>query len=465
MDRKNFILSGWIILVLLTGCSTPPHAKLPKPRPLGGNLQTPAASHLPDKPSPLPGETQEPNEVITLCQALGLALLKNPELASFSWEVRAQEARSLQASLLPNPAIGMEVENLAGSGAHKKISTAESTIQLSQLLELGAKRSKRYRLSELERELAGWDYETKRLDVFTKTTIAFINLLAAQKRLQLEEEAFLLAEQVLNTVAARVKAGKVSPLEETKASVAFSTSRIRVETAKRNLTVAGKQLAALWGSREPSFERAEGNLAELTPPPPVESVYALVEQNPDIARWTTELQQRQAAVVLEKSKRIPDLSASAGVRRFEDGSDHAFVFGLSLPLPLIDRNQGGILEAQSLSAKAEEERKASEVSIYTAFTEAYEKLASSHAESLALKNKVLPAARQAFESAQKGYQEGKFGYLDLLDAERTFVEAKSRYVDALAEYQKSKANVERLIGQGLDDLGRGSASQSQEDQR
>ncbi len=167
-----------------------------------------------------------PTGVLTLPQAQALALLQHPRLAAFGWEVRAGEARTLQASLPPNPELGIEVENFAGSGELRGFRSAEITIHLSQLIELAGKRQKRTRVAALERDLVAWDYEATRIDVLTQVTQAFVEVLSAQERLRLHLELVRLAEQVLRTAAERVRAGKVSPVEETRAQVALSTSRI-----------------------------------------------------------------------------------------------------------------------------------------------------------------------------------------------------------------------------------------------
>jgi cobalt-zinc-cadmium efflux system outer membrane protein len=168
-----------------TGCATPDiGANWPAPRPLGEDV---LSFHLPPQPaavSPVehPGE---PTGVLTLRQALALALLRNPELASAAWEVRAGEARTLQAGLLPNPEFELEVENFAGSGEFRGFDAAETTLALSQVIELGGKRLRRVRVAALERDVAAWDYEAKRVDVFTATTKAFVEVLSAQAKLAL----------------------------------------------------------------------------------------------------------------------------------------------------------------------------------------------------------------------------------------------------------------------------------------
>src|SRR5437660_1513548 len=125
--------------------------------------------------APAPGTSpyQEPTAVLTLPQALALALLQNPELRAFAWEVRVAEARTLQAGLRPNPELGLDIENVAGTGAFQGGRSAETTLRLSQVIELGGKRARRLRVAALERDLAAWDYETKRVEVLTAVAQAF----------------------------------------------------------------------------------------------------------------------------------------------------------------------------------------------------------------------------------------------------------------------------------------------------
>lgn len=454
MNLKYTIPLLFILIFELTGCSSlRRNAGWPEPRTLGSDLNTYQPPYHPSQVSAESPKIEEPNGAITLHQVLSLALMKNPELASFSWEVRAKEAKTLQESLFPNPEIGVEVEEFGGTGARRSFDASQNTILLSQLVEQGGKRSKRTAVAALERDLAGWDYETKRLDVLTDVTKTFVEVLAAQKQLILTEELVHLSEQVFNTVSTRVQAGKVSPVEEIKAKVALSSSRIERERARQALEAARKRLAATWGSTSPAFASAAGELDAITPIPSAERLSSLVAQNPDIARWVAENKQRRAALDLEKAKQLPDLTLSGGLRRFNETDDNAFVMGLALPLPLFDRNQGGILAARFRLAQADKEREAVEVQVRTALAEAYQALSTAFSEAMALKNDVVPGAQSAFDAAQKGYREGKFGFLDVLDAQRTLVEARGQYLGALGNYHKAKADVERLIGQDLDALG------------
>jgi cobalt-zinc-cadmium efflux system outer membrane protein len=441
--------------VFFIACTRPIiHTDVAKPLPLGNNSHAFRAVDSSGLQSNSRVQaSNEPEGLLTLQQALSLALMKNPELKAYSWEIRAKEASLLQSSLLPNPEVAIQVENAAGQNENSSFDSAETTIELSQLILLGRKREKRTRLAAIKSNLADRDYEIKRLDILTSTTIAFVNLVAAQAQLNQAEELLHTSEEIYLTVAERINAGKVSPVEETRASVILTNSQIQLKKATLKLETARKLLASMWGSKSPRFEKAAGKLDDVSTLPVFESLENLIARNPEIVRWAVEIQKSRAKLDLERARRIKDLKLSAGARRFEDTDDYAFVFGVSIPLPLFDRNQGGILEAQSRLAKAKEEQRAVTLRIRRALAQAYENTSSAYTETMALTISILPAAEKAFKAVSEGYREGKFRYLDVLDAQRTLFEAKTTHIQTLAAYHKAKAHIERLLGQRLDAVG------------
>jgi Outer membrane protein len=397
-----------------------------------------------------PNASDEPAGTLVLPQALALALTQNPELAAFSWESRAQEATTLQAGLFPNPTFNANASNF-GNQVITGFDGDVVTLEISQLIELGGKRTARMEAASLTKQLADWDYEAKRADVLTQVTQAFIDVLAAQQRLALTKQTHELANQTTVTTSARVQAGKVSPVEETKAKIARASVQIELMRAQKELEAARKRLAAGWGSTTPRFEAVSGNLESIQAPASLDSLAQRLSKNPDLARWATEITQRQALITMEKSKAIPDVTATVGASKYLMPNDYALVVGFSVPLPVFDRNQGRIQEAEHRLTKAEEELRSTEVRIATALNTAYQALDTAYSEIITLQQDILPGAQSAYDAAYEGYRLGKFGFLDVLDAQRTLFGAKNQYLLALAEYHKSLANVERLVGSGMNE--------------
>lgn len=414
-----------------------------------GTLSSSQSDHQVSNDSSRP-IVEEPAGVLVLSQALALALTQNPELSAFSWESRAQEAATLQAGLLPNPTFNANASNF-GNRVLQGFDGDSVTLELSQLIELGGKRSARIEAAALTKQLADWDYEAKRADVLTQVTQAFIDVLAAQQRLALTQQTHNLANQTTLTTTARVQAGKVSPVEETKAKVARASVQIELMRAQKELEAARKRLAAGWGSTTPRFETVSGNLENIQIPASLDSLAQRLSKNPDLARWATEITQRQALISMEKSKAIPDVTATVGATKYLMPNDYALVVGFSVPLPVFDRNQGRIQEAEHRLSKAEQDMRNTEVRITTALNTAYQALDAAHSEVMTLRQEILPGAQSAYDAAREGYRLGKFGFMDVLDAQRTLFGAKNQYLLALAEYHKSVANVERLVGSSMNE--------------
>ena len=445
--------------LFLYGGAGPAMAQTVRPRPLGADLPVFRPVDPGEQRVVEPRSLLNPTAQVTLREVLAVALLQNPELAAYAWEVRAREARVLQAGRPPNPVISGVVEDLGGGNEASGVESLvqpQATIQMSQLIELGGKRAARRHLAEATRDLASWDYEMARIDVFTRVTRAFIDVLASQQAVASSSQTMQLVEQTQETVRARVTAGVVSPIEQTKAEVALASARIESDRVRRTLESDRRRLAALWGAADAAFESATGDLTVLPPLPTFEALQARLAENPELARWTTEMAQRQAALALEKKRAVPDVTVSAGYRRFTQIDSNAFLISGSIPLPLFDKNRGAIQEAADRAGKAQEEQRAASVRALAALADAYRAAATARDEVAALSSAVLPGARASFEAVSEGYRLGKFGYLEVLDAQRTLVTASGQYQRALSDFHKAATEVERLTGAPL--AGPGSSS-------
>jgi len=124
--------------------------------------------------------------------------------------------------------------------------------------------------------------------------------------------------------------------------------------------------------------------------------------------------------------------------------DVTFVAGFSVPLPLWNRNQGRIAEAEANVAKVADERTAAETRAYADLNEAYQTLARAAEEVRILRESVLPGAKSALGQIREGYSAGRFGQLDVLDAQRSYNETRTQYVKALADYHKAQAQIDAL---------------------
>ena len=215
------------------------------------------------------------------------------------------------------------------------------------------------------------------------------------------------------------------------------------------MAAARKILAASWGGKDPDFGEVQGNLEDLPPLPAWSDLDSRVGESPEAARQARVVEAAHRTLDLERAHRFPDLTVSLGLRKFRETDDNAVVGEISLPLPVFDRNQGGAGAAHARLFKAQEEERSAWLLLRAELSEAWRRMRSSKAEIEVLKNESLPAAENAFEAVRYGYRAGKFGFLEVLDGQRTLFDARSRYLDALAAYHRAAVEVERLLGRKI----------------
>jgi outer membrane protein, heavy metal efflux system len=395
-----------------------------------------------------------PSGSVSLREAVAAALLHSPDLATYSFEVRAQEARALQEGLLPNPSLATEVENFGRFGGSGDVESTQTTVSLIQLFELGGKRGKRASVARLEGRLAGWEYERARLDTAAKALKAFVGGLLAQERLVLADRLLELAHEVVGAVQRQVDAGAGSPVELIRAEASLAqveASRARREGEYRAARVA---LAATWGGTTADFTRLDGILEPPSAPRPLEDFREQLRENPDLARWATAVERARAGVALEESRRVPDVTVRFGSRRFVSAETNAFVAELSVPLPIFNRNQGAVQEAYERLGKTHAEQHAATVLADATLSVTYEGLVAAFEQARQLKDRVLPRTQTALEATRRAYAQGVVRYLDVLDAQRSVSELQGDYLEALARYHAAAADLERLAGISVTDAAR-----------
>lgn len=451
-SRTKFILPGLTAccaVVLLVACAPSPFAfDPPGPRPLLRDLpryEAPADPAQERQSVELTNVTGD----LTLRNALSAALLQNPRLQAAAWRPRLAEAQRLQAGLSPNPEVGIELENFVGSGNLSGRDALETTLVLSQLIELGRKRDLRVQVAEGAWSVSALDYEAERLDVLTETAARYVRVLELQQRVEFAERARSLAQEIRSVIERRVQAGDASPIDEIKARLESESARITTERLKRELAAARRELSAMWDETEPVFELALGFLDEVINVPSIQSLTDRVEAHPEVQRWIVEGDRRKSTVELERARAVPDITAGLGVRYINEVEDGALVAGVSVPIPLFNRNQGGILAARLSVAQAVDEGRASFRDLATRLVREHARLTAAFHEAQAIDSVLLPAARDAFTATRRAYDEGKLAYLDVLDAQRTLFETESQRLAVLAEYHSALVQVESLISEPL----------------
>lgn len=380
---------------------------------------------------------------LTLPAAIERALAANPGLRAAAGEVAAQQGAIEQAGALPNP----ELE-LLREGRERNNRT--TTAQLGIPFELGGKRAARVDAATQERALALAALDALRAQVRADTVAAFHELAAAGERQRLAQELVALAERATQAAARRVDTGKASPLEATRARVAQSSLQIEAIQAARELAAARIRLAALWGGDPAGLVITAPAALEAPAVPPLAGLEARLATAPDMRRALAGLAHRGALLRVEQSRRMPDVTLVVGTQRESSnerpGAPRRTVLGVSVPLPLFNRNGGAVLESLRRVDKARDELDAERVRLHAALAQAHAHLAAASEEAALIRNEVVPGAEQALQAASRGYELGKFGLTEVLDAQRMLVQSRHQYLKAVLEGYRALADIEHIVG-------------------
>lgn len=390
-----------------------------------------------------------PSGTVSLPAAVTAALLHDPSLAAYGFEQRALEARALQESRLRNPTLNAELENVARTGGNGE--QAQATVSLMQVLELGGKRAKRVAVARLDQRLAGWDYERARLDTATRAFTAFVAALLAQERVDLAARLRDLARESVAAVRRQVDAGAASPIEASRSEAALAEAEATVARRERESRAARSALGAVWGEPGARITRLAGTLGPLATPPTLDDMEPRLATAPDLARWSDVVARAEAGVLLESSRRVPDVSVRLGARRFVDTESNALVAELSVPIPVFDRNADAVVEAEARVERARAERRAAAVSAAAAVHAAHADMTSAFDEAQTIERRVLPRVQAALAQTRRGYAAGGVRLLELREAERSIAEVEGTYLEALARYHTAAATLERLTGTTIAD--------------
>ena len=388
------------------------------------------------------GTTQQTSSVagtlLTLDQAVSKALATNPTLRAAALDVAIAEGARRQAGLLRNPELSYVRE-----GTQRGNRT--QTVQISQVIELGGKRAARITLAERERSLAQGNLGVARTDLRADVTTAYFDALSAQERLALAQASLDVATKAVNVAAKRVAAGRISPVEQDRASVVQGSARLEVQQAQSELFIAVHALSAYWGETAATSQRLAIPDLDLTPTPALHELQQQLDALPQLRRSRLQAEREEAQVGLDRSQRIPDVTLIAGRQKDDEIGRSQAVFGVSLPIPLFNRNQGSLQASLSRAEKARTEVEAERLRLRQSLTTAFQRADLSREQVRTMREDILPRAQRVFEATVTGFEAGKFSFLDVLDAQRTLLQIRTQYIQALSDRYRAVADLSRYV--------------------
>ncbi|HSA62730.1 MAG TPA: TolC family protein [Nitrospiraceae bacterium] len=408
-----------------------------------------AGSEASFKSSPMPA-TQSLR--LGLDEAIGLFLRQNLDLLVAKFGIEYAKGQQITARLFPNP---IAYAGTLGSFTQGRTpaNTGQILVQIQQLFELAGKRG--YRIESAgfgtQSAEAGFEDAVRQLSLTVKD--AYYRIQLAQRRLALAEENRDRFSRILEINTIRFKKGYIAEVDLIRIRLQFIDFQSQViqslqegETARGDLRQLLRLSPAIQMelTTELDYKRLDPDIGKLRT--------VAMEARPDVRAKRLQFSQREADLKLAKAYRIPDVTIGAGYAiQGPQGPDNPQQWGLNLglPLPLFNRNQGGIMQAEVAVQTAEADLGKTLNQVENQVEIAYRNLIQSRRLVEAYLGGVLDDARSTLTIVERAYERGGATILDLLDAARTSRTIQQNYIEALFNYQRNVIQLESAVGQEI----------------
>lgn len=354
--------------------------------------------------------------------------------------VDAAEARVRQAGVRPNPELSLEAENAFGSGPFSGYGNAETTLSVSQDLELWGRRSARVGVAQAEGRTSLLRRDLATLDAAGRLALAYAEAEAAERRLQLAQEALDLTIADARALMILVEEGREPLFRGIQAQSQAAAARAALDEAQAERDAAFARLTAVAMLPNP-VTSIGASLLDREPP----AVVPTSSTSPEVRVAEAERDAAESRIEVERVRARPDVRVSVGVRRYEAEDATALTFGVSMPLPLFDRNRGNYDAAQA-------EFRAADARVMAATQTAQADLAGAEARLRSANSRVwatdggVTAAEEAYRLSRIGFEAGRISQLELSSSRAALIAARNAAVDARLARVRAEVDLARLQG-------------------
>ena len=352
----------------------------------------------------------------------------------------AAEGRALQAHARPNPTISLEAENAYGSGPFNGYDAADTTFSISQPLELWGQRGARIDAAQAQVEVTGIRRDQMRWVLSANLAQAYAEAEAASLRYDLAAQALSLTQADAEAVLALIDKGREAALRGVQAESEVEAARANVDVARANREAAFGRLSALSMLAEPITSIGDDLLNRVP-----QSITSEPRELPAVKVAKAELDAAERQVNVERLRARPDVTAAFGVRRFEEYRAEALAFGVSVTLPLFDRNTGAISAARAEQRAAEARLTSQEWAAQAERRAAQSSLDASISRTAAADAGEV-AAEEAYRLARIGFDAGRISQLELRSSRAALIAAGNNAVDARLARALAEIALARLVG-------------------
>lgn len=414
-----------------------------------GTLPPPAALHAPSASDPQP---------LTLGRLEQLALANNPTIPQAQALVQQQQGLMRQAGLYPNPQAGYLRTDADQSGQSQT-----AGVFLSQEFVTAGKLLLARQAERQDVQIRQWQFNAQQRRVLNDLRVRFYEVLGAQQAVQLAKELVTLAEEGVRAAEQLLKAEQGTRPDVLQARIQLSAIRTALQDAEYRYRGAWQHLVNITGTPDLPPAALAGSLEEGIPDLDWKTnLQQLLASSPLLKAQEAEIRASQYEVQLARAQAVPNVNVQVVAQR-----DHIMKFSsvstlVALPVPLFNRNQGNILNAQGILRQQQMEYERLRLALTDALAASFRQYETLRAQAERLEKEILPAAKENLDLTTEGYKARRLDFLHVLNARQTYFQASMARIDALTELHKVVVEMEGLqLTGGLNPTEVGTALQTQ----
>ncbi|MGB7923369.1 MAG: TolC family protein [Pyrinomonadaceae bacterium] len=389
------------------------------------------------------------------------ALTSNGELAAARLDIERARARLRQAGLRPNPTLDFEqtTGRLTGSPGE-----SETSVGVSLPLELGGKRRRRIELAEAELEAVEAEVSDRERLLAAEVRALYAEALTALRELEITEGLTNVDLQTVVFVQARVNEGETPPIELNLLRAEVDRLRSRRSLVEGRLRASLIRLKSITGIPQDEPLRLREDIQTPRLPQPPASLEAAIEialrTRPDLrlARLTEEV--AEAGLRLARAQNAPEVTAftryTLSRSSFDDtpvgvlrDRDRLLTFGVSVGIPIFNKNQGAKAEAAVMISQARSRREFAEQVVRSEVASAYARYEAARSATATFEQGVIQRSIENIRTIRAAYEIGAFSITDLLSEQRRLVDSQRDFTETLAERYRALADLQSAIGDPL----------------
>ena len=375
-----------------------------------------------------------------------MALTCNPSVQRAAAMVAAANGTWIQVGLAPNPSVGYEGQQLGSGGLAE-----QHGVLFSQEVIRGGKLALNRAVAGNERMRLEQELEAQRLRVLTDVRIAYFQVLLAQRQIELTNNIIQISQEGAKTVDALYRSQEVGKSDVLQAQLEIENSQILAENARNRYASAWRSLTAVIGSPMLAQQPLVGD--PLVPPRQIEfddALDRLLTLSPEMAAASMGVSRARAAIERERVEPVPNVTVQ-GLVNWQDNGVNGKPDGgvaVSVPIPVFNRNQGGVARAQAELVAASRALEQLELDLKNRLAPTYERYANARNQVVRYRDIILPTADESLDLMRKSYLAGETNYVALLTAQRTYSHTQMGYLEAVRVLRVSEVEIDGLLLSG-----------------